>query len=450
MKENILMENQNKIGFKEWYSSQFNDFEKSLNGQLKTPLHLLRKQAIEKFNELGFPTTQNEEWKFTNVSRLLNYKFVPAILNKGNELGEIDLQKYLIKNPDVNLIVFFNGKYLKEYSKILPQAKGVEIKEFSSGLLSDLEFIQQNFSNYLKNGNGFIALNTAFSLNGVIIKIPDNLIINEPIHLLYLSGDSTQNLLIQPRNVIICGKNSQLKIIESFHSLSENPYLFNSVSEIILEENSVVDYYKVQNEEDSVFHINRMQVILNRSSVFTSLTVTMGGEIIRNDLNAELVAENSECHFLGFYLADGNRLLDNHTLIDHAKPHCHSNEFYKGILEGKSRAVFNGKVIVRKDAQKTLAYQSNKNLLLSKEAKINTKPQLEIFADDVKCSHGATVGQLDEQSLFYLQSRGITKEKAKSMLIKAFANDILELIKIDSLKEQLNDQILERLNQASL
>jgi Fe-S cluster assembly protein SufD len=444
------MDNQNKIDFKEWYNAQFNSFEKNLNGQSKTALHLIRKQAIEKFNELGFPTTQDEEWKFTNVSQILKYNFIPSVLNKSNEFDKMNLQNFLFKNLQVNLIVFTNGKYSKEHSKILPQAKNIEFVEMSSESATNTELIQELLSKNAKDYNGFTALNTAFSQNGIIIKIPDNLILDDPIHLLYLSGDPDHNLLIQPRNIFICGKNSQLKIIESFHSISENPYLFNSVSEIILEENSIVDYYKIQNELDTVFHINRMNVRLKRSSVFSSFTVSLGGEIIRNDLNSILTEENSECHLLGFYLADGNRLVDNHTLIDHAKPHCHSNEFYKGILDGKSRAVFNGKVIVRKDAQKTLAYQSNKNILMSKEAKINTKPQLEIFADDVKCSHGATVGQLDEQSLFYLLSRGIPKEKAKSMLIKAFASDVIDLIKIDLLKEQLNDQILEKLHHASL
>ncbi|MCX6152334.1 MAG: Fe-S cluster assembly protein SufD [Ignavibacteriales bacterium] len=444
------MDQPNKIDLKEWYNEKFKIFEKNLNGQSKTYIHGLRKQAIEKFAELGFPTTKSEDWKYTNLTPLLNFNYVPAVLENETSITANEIEKYLIKDLKATLLVFVNGIYVKELSRRLPQTEKIEVIKFNSLSQSDVKYIENHFSKYVKIDNGFVALNTAFSLNGVIIKIPENLIVEDPIHFLFLSGDEKTNVLAQPRNILLAGKNSQTKIIESYHSISENPYLLNSVNEIVLEENAILDFYKIQNEGDKAFHISRTEVHQKRSSVFTSTTISMGGEIIRNDLNAVLADENSECHFFGLYLADGKRLVDNHTLIDHAKPHCHSNELYKGILDEKSRGVFNGKVIVRKDAQKTLAYQSNKNLLISRDARIDTKPQLEIFADDVKCSHGATVGQLDDQSLFYLQSRGISKEKARSILIKAFASDIIDLIKIDQLKDQLSEKILDRLHQVSV
>jgi Fe-S cluster assembly protein SufD len=438
------MIDKNKVELKDWYYSQFKEFENRLNGHSETPMHSLRVKAIEKFVESGFPTTKDEEWRYTNISPLLKFNFIPSVLNKSIILRQIEIEKYLIKNLQVNLLVFINGSYKEELSNILPQAEKIEVINYS---LNQFEF--NNHFLLADNDTGFAALNSAFSFDGVIIKIPDNSIIEDPVHLLFLSGDDESNLLIQPRNNIILGKNCQLKIIESYNGLFDNTYLFNGVTNIVLGENSNLDYYKIQNEAGASFHINKTQVLEQRSATFTASTISIGGEIIRNDLNTVLDDENSECHYFGLYLADGKMLIDNHSLIDHAKPHCHSNELYKGILDEKSRGVFNGKVIVRKDAQKTLAYQSNKNLLLSKEAKINTKPQLEIFADDVKCSHGATVGQLDEQSLFYLQSRGIDKDKAKSILIKAFASDILDLIKIEQLREQLSNKILERLHRIS-
>jgi Fe-S cluster assembly protein SufD len=437
----------NKSELKDWYYRQFKQFENGLNGQSATPWHSLRKQAMEKFLESGFPTNKDEEWRYTNISPLLKVNFTPAVLNRNLKVERAELEKYLIKNLQVNLLVFINGSFKEKFSSILPQAGNIEVIDYAS---NQSEFIEQSLVLSNVSENGFSALNTAFSLDGAIIKIPENSVIEDPVHLLFLSGDKENNLLIQPRNIIIVGKNSQLKVIESYHSLYANPYLLNGVTNIVIEENSNLDYYKIQNEADTSFHVNRTQVLEKRSGTFNSYAVSLGGEIIRNDLNTVLGDENSECHYFGLYLASDKMMIDNHTLIDHAKPHCHSNELYKGILDGNSRGVFNGKVIVRKDAQKTLAYQSNKNLLLSREARVNTKPQLEIFADDVKCSHGATVGQLNEESLFYLQSRGINKDKARSILIKAFASDILDLIKIEQLKEQLSDQILKKLNQVSI
>jgi Fe-S cluster assembly protein SufD len=388
---------------------------------------------------------RNEEWKYTNSAPILQYNYTPLLSMGYKNLDKAALANYLIKDLNSSLMVFVNGNFSKELSSVHPDSRGMEISSLAAVYSSNPEFIEKHFSKYIKITDGFTAMNTAFVNDGAVIRIPDNTIVEEPIQLLFLSGDNTNYVLSQPHNLVYVGKNSQVKIIENYHSLFAQPYLMNSVTEIVMEEYSVVDYYKIQDEANSAYHVNRTQVHQERSSNFTCTTISIGGELIRNDLNSVFADEYCECEYLGFYLADGKRHIDNHTLIDHAKPLCHSNELYKGVLTDKSRGVFNGKVIVRPDAQKTLAYQSNKNLLLSKHAKIDTKPQLEIFANDVKCSHGATVGQLDEQSVFYLQSRGISKETAIPLLINAFAGDIIDLIKIEQLRNALYNKIMDKL-----
>ncbi|MGH2575429.1 MAG: Fe-S cluster assembly protein SufD, partial [Ignavibacteria bacterium] len=283
--------------------------------------------------------------------------------------------------------------------------------------------------------------------DGVFIHIPEGCVVEEPIFLLFLSGSNEKLLINQPRNIIVAEENSQVKIIEYYSGISDNIYFTNVVNEVVIGENSVVDLYKIQNENLNSFHISKTQVELNANSSFTSSLISFGGALVRNDLNSVLNGEGCECNYNGLFIVNGGQHIDNHTLMDHAKPHCQSNELYKGILGGKSRGVFNGKVIVRKNAQKTNAYQSNKNIILSNEALMNTKPQLEIFADDVKCSHGATVGQLDDDSVFYLRSRGIDEKNARSMLISAFASDVIDLIKLEPLREEMNKIISKQLNE---
>ncbi|MCU7498004.1 MAG: Fe-S cluster assembly protein SufD [Ignavibacteria bacterium] len=435
-----------KTDLRDYYHAHFETFEESLNGLKETRLHNERKKAMEQFMETGFPSTDSEEWKYTNTAPILKHTFVPAHLTGDADLSKDAVEKYLIKDLPVNLFVFVNGRMIEELSVRRKGAETLQAEDLSSVINDDSEVITRYLSEPV---NGFNALNKAFLNDGAVIRIPEDKILEDPIHLMFLSGSDTEEVLIQPRVFIIAGKNSQAKIIESHNSTSDRAYLFNSVTEVVLEENAVVNYYKLQNESDEAFHISRLQVRQERTSTFHSFAVTYGGGFVRNDLNSYLGGEYAEVNLNGLYLAEGKRHVDNHTVIDHAVPHCSSNEIYKGILDGKGRGVFNGKVIVRKDAQKTQAYQSNKNLLLSRTAKIDTKPQLEIFADDVKCSHGATVGQLNEDALFYLQSRGVGIEKAQSILINAFASDVIDLINIEQLKETVNSQILEKLKKVS-
>ncbi|HEX2867155.1 MAG TPA: Fe-S cluster assembly protein SufD [Ignavibacteriales bacterium] len=435
-----------KTDLREYYHAHFETFEGSLNGLKKSPLHEERKKAMEQFMETGFPTTDNEDWKYTNTAPILKHTFLPASLAAENVLSKDAVGKYLIKNLPVNLFVFENGRLREDLTVLQKGGNDLKAESLEEALKGSSEVVEKYLS---EPANGFNALNKAFLKDGAVIRIADEQVLENPIHLLFLSGSESEEVLIQPRVFIIAGKNSQVKIIESHHSISDKAYLFNSVTEVITEENAVVNYFKIQNESDEAFHVSRLQVRQESSSSFNSYAVTFGGSLVRNDLYSVLGGEYAETSLNGLYLAEGKRHIDNHTVIDHAVPHCSSNELYKGILDDKGRGVFNGKVIVRKDAQKTQAYQSNKNLLLSRQAKIDTKPQLEIFADDVKCSHGATVGQLNEEAVFYLQSRGIGIEAAQSILINAFASDVTDLINIEQLKETLNSQILEKLHKVS-
>jgi Fe-S cluster assembly protein SufD len=432
---------------KEWYLSLFQQMEASLNGEANSDFHKMRKEAITAFDKLDFPTHKNEEWRFTNISPLFNYNFSPAD-KESLKLSIADLKKYLIDGLETINIVLLNGHFSKGLTDIKNLPSRITIESFKDVVHNNPEFIQEYFSRYTKLDNAFTALNTAFAHNGTVIQIGDGFSTDKPLHIINLNGNGENSFVLsQPRNLIVTGKNCDVKIIESFYSTSESSISFsNSVSEILAGENSTIELYRIQNENYGSFNISRIQTEQKRSSKLTVYTITTGGALVRNDTNTVLNGEGCECHLYGLYLTNGTQLVDNHTLMDHAKPHCLSNELYKGILDEHSRAVFNGKVFVRKDAQKTNAYQSNKNILLSKDVNIDTKPQLEIYADDVRCTHGTTVGQLDADSVFYLRSRGLSEESARNILIEAFANDIFEEIKLDVLREKFNGMVFEKLN----
>jgi Fe-S cluster assembly protein SufD len=434
-----------QIKTKDWYLKSFEKFESSLNGEMTSDFHKVRKDAIRAFAEMDFPTTKNEDWKYTNIEPILNYNFIPA--EKKTRLNPEDISKYLIAGLKAKTIVFINGQFSEKLSSLNHDIEklGIKIDSLANMVKNIPEFVNKYFAKYAKLNNGFIALNTAFTKDGAFIYVPDEITVNDPVHILNLNGGENDNLLSQPRNLIIAGKNSKVKIIESYNSLTDKTNFTNVVTEVIADEGSNIDLYRIQDENLKSFHVSLTQVEQKKRSVFAVYTMTTGGALVRNDVNSVLDDEGCETHLYGLYITDGSQHVDNHTMMDHAKPHCLSNELYKGVLNGKSRAVFNGKVLVRPDAQKTNAYQSNKNILLSPDATIDTKPQLEIFADDVKCSHGATVGQLDEESLFYLRSRGIPKDMARSILIRAFANDVFEEIKIDEVHEHLNNLIFSKL-----
>ena len=292
--------------------------------------------------------------------------------------------------------------------------------------------------------HAFTALNTAFLQDGVFLSVPKGKVIAEPIELLFVSTTPGEGTVSHPRNLVVVGPGAQLTLIETFVGLDENVYFTNAVTEIVAGEGAVIDHYKIQRESVEAFHIATTQIYQTRGSNFSSHFVSLGGSLVRNEINVVLDGENCECTLNGLYLANGTQHVDCHTVIDHAKPHCNSHELYKAVLDGKGHGVFNGKIFVRQDAQKTDAKQTNQTLLLSNDATINTKPQLEIFADDVKCTHGATVGQLQEEQLFYLRTRGIGLQEARSLLTFAFANDIVGRIKVEPIRAQLEALLIRK------
>ncbi|MCX6175599.1 MAG: Fe-S cluster assembly protein SufD [Ignavibacteriales bacterium] len=434
----------------EWYVSKFKSFEDKLNGQSKSFLHDIRKNALISLAELSFPTNRNEEWKYTNVTPILKQNFIPALISTLHKFRKEEIKPLLFKDFDYHLIVFVNGLFAEELSEIGNLPKGVVVDGLNRITKNNPDSISKYINKLSKIDNAFNALNTAYSYDGLVVILPDGMILEKPIQVLYLNSSKDDLVLSTPRNLIVAGKNSQVSVITNYNGYSNKTYFSNIITEVYVEENAIVDFYKIQNENDESYHIEKVQAIQKKNSVFNHYNINFGGAIVRNDINTLHDDQNIETHYYGLYLAHGKQHVDNHTFVDHAKPNCMSNELYKGILDDNSRGVFNGKIIVRRDAQKTNAYQQNKTILLSKTATIDTKPQLEIFADDVKCSHGATVGHLDDTSEFYIRSRGVPQELAKSMLIRAFANDVIDTVKIEPLKEQINHMIFEHLHRVEV
>lgn len=426
----------------EFFLKEFENFKGPGNDILPG----IRKEAIDRFSSDGFPTTKNEEWKYTNVLPIMKNKFHFAS-GKLN-LTEEDIRPFNLCAKDSVQLVFENGCFNQALSRIPELAKGIIIGNLAS--YCDHPVVKEHLAKHASYKQAsFVALNTAFVNEGAFIYLPDNTELEQCVHLMYVHDTRSSAVVIYPRNLIVTGKNSRVKIAETYHSIGEvHPGLTNSVTEIIVGESSTVEFDKIQHENSNSNHISHTEALQSKSSVFNICTVTLGGNIVRNNLHIQLQGEYCETHLNGLYITQQTQLVDNHTLVDHAKPNCVSNELYKGILDDHSQGVFNGKVMVRQDAQKTNAYQSNKNILLSDDASINSKPQLEIFADDVKCSHGATTGKLDEEALFYLRSRGIGEKEAKAFLNIAFAADVINKINIDSVRDRLMQLIEQKLKKA--
>ena len=429
----------------QWYQSRFEAFEQSLNGEKSTAVHTLRRDAIRRFTQNGFPTTRQEEWRFTNISPITKIEFQPILHYELHGITRDDIQKYILDGA-VHA-VFVNGMFSSELSDIGTLPQGVVVGSLAEALKKNPENVQQYIARLVKGEeSAFTALNTAFVQDGGFISIPKDVIIDQPIQLLFIASDDDRPFTAQPRNLIVVEAKSQCKIIETYAGLDQNTYLTNTVTEIVLEENSHLEHDKLQIENMNSFHIGMTQLQMNTASHYLSNVISLGGSLVRNNITVVLDAEGSECTLNGLTLSTGTQVIDNHTAIDHAKPHCNSHELYKAILDGESKGVFNGKIFVRKDAQKTDAKQTNKTLLLSDGATINAKPQLEIFADDVKCTHGATIGQLDDEQLFYLRSRGIDLAAARDILTFAFAGDVINRITVEPLRQQAERMIHARLD----
>jgi Fe-S cluster assembly protein SufD len=408
----------------------------------------LRERAAARFTALGFPTVRDEEWRFTSVSPISSGEFVPA--DAAVTLDPAQLEAFLYAGEAVRLVIV-NGRYSEALSRTAGLAPGVKVGSLAAaidgGFDADREIVQRYLGQLADFGQrSFVALNSAHAADGAYVHVPDGLVLEQPIQVVFVSsnGASTTATVNHPRLLVVAGANSQSRIVETYAGAG-GVYFANAVTEVFAGENAVLDHYKVVEDSLDAFHVASMHVHASRNSNVSSHSFTIGGKLVRNDVIAILDGEGAECTLNGLYLADGERLVDNHTTIDHAKAHCPSHEIYKGILGGKARAIFNGKIIVRPDAQKTDAKQTNRALLLSDSATINTKPQLEIFADDVKCTHGAAIGQIDDEAIFYLRARGLTYAEARDLLIHAFAGEILQRVKIDPLREALERELYAQL-----
>jgi Fe-S cluster assembly protein SufD len=403
----------------------------------------VRDKAAARFAALGFPTVREEEWRFTNVAPIAARDFrtaEPAMV----EASEIDALPY---SHLPFRIVVVNGRFSAELSRLHGLPHGVRAGSLAAAATGHGDVVPRFYAQAADfHARPFVALNTALAADGAYLYIPEGAVLEQPIEILYVAaGDPASAEMIQARTLIVAGERSQSRIVETWVALRGGVYFTNAVTEVFAAESAVVDHYKVQQEGLEAFHIGAMQINAQRSANVSSHSFSLGGKLVRNDVGAVLDGEGAEVTLNGLYLADGDRLIDNHTTIDHAQAHCPSHEIYKGILGGKARAVFNGKIIVRQDAQKTDAKQTNRALLLSDDASINTKPQLEIFADDVKCTHGAAIGQLDDDAIFYLRARGLTYFEARDMLIHAFAGEIIDRVQIEPLKRALEAELYAQL-----
>jgi Fe-S cluster assembly protein SufD len=429
------------------YLSNFARLEEKPGRASDAWLRRIRKDAIQRFAELGFPTTKLEEWKYTNVAPLAKIPFQAAEF-KLDKLTEERLAGLPLAHAAFDeccsRIVFVDGHHRRDLSS--PDlSEGVIACSLAEAIKSEAPGVKAHLSRYASyEGNAFVALNTAFLEDGAFIEIRPGVTAQAPIYLLFVST-ADEPIASHPRSLIIVGNDSQASIIEDYLALGEGVYFTNAVTEIVAGENSVVEHYKLQCENEEAFHVATVQVSQGRSSSFASHSVSFGGALVRNDMNVALDGEGAECALNGLYVAAHKQHIDNHTVIDHIKPHGTSRELYKGMLDDKSSAVFNGSIIVRKDAQKTDARQSNKNLLLSENATINSKPQLEINADDVKCTHGTSIGHLDEDSIYYLRSRGVGLNEARTVLTYGFANDVLNRMKLDAVRARLECALLARM-----
>ena len=399
-------------------------------------VHSIRSKAIKKFEYEGFPTKKSESWKYTSLKRTLkyDYKLFPS---KKDIIDFKDIQDYLINDIESYKIIFVNGKYYSNLSETTHE--GMDICILSSALTqSKYDLIIENYFDKISKKDGITSLNTAFSHEGAYIHIPKNIQVDKPIQILHFSTGENESLMFQPRNLIVVDENSQVEIIERYQSITNNNVLVNSVSEIYVNKKSNVKHYKIQNDKKSSSLIDNTFVSQEHSSSYNLHTFSFGGDLTRNNLNIFQNDQRIESTINGITIIDDEQHVDHNTLIHHKEPNCTSHQDYKGIYGGRSVGVFNGRVLVEKEAQKTNAFQANNNVLISDKASINTKPQLEIFADDVRCSHGCTIGQLDNNALFYLRSRGIPEKEATALMMFGFANKVLTSVQNQEIKSMIN------------
>lgn len=420
------------------------EFNKQKENAASNQLFSLQEKAFAEFEKIGFPTLKHEEWKYTNLKPITEGNFV--VNHATNADCKAIIAQSVYSKLNAHLLVFINGNFSSDLSVIKQEASTITMSTLLEARTQKHQAFETHFGKYAKIENQALnALNTALLHDGAFIHIPSGQKLELPIVVLNIADTTEDTALIQPRNLIVVEKNAEAFVIEAYLNIGSQSSFTNVVNEIFVGENAHLEHYKIQQEVGETYQNNFTQIFQEANTNINQVTLMLDGLFIRNNLHFYMNGQNCNSLLYGLYILDKQNFVDNHSLVDHASPNCFSDEKYKGILMDKSTAVFNGKIIVHPDAQKTNAYQRNQNVLLSNDATVNTKPQLEIFADDVKCTHGATIGQLDEEPMFYMRSRGITEDTARKMLLNAFANDIAEKIKIPELVELLEEKIAEKL-----
>jgi Fe-S cluster assembly protein SufD len=425
----------------ERYLEAFDDFNKrsaTQHGWLKS----LRQEGLARFAETGFPTTHDEDWRFTNVAAIAQTPFEPA---PPVQVSARDLEPFRTSGFGC-VLVFVNGRYARELSTV-PVQKGLTVRSLAEELRTNAAAVQAHLGEYLSiKRDAFAALNSAFIDDGAYVHVERRSVVEQPIYLLFVTAPGIAPIMEHPRNLIVVEESAQVTIAEDYVSLQNSgtsSSFSNTVTELVAGENSVVSHYMIVRQADDSFNVSTLRIQQARSSNVSTHSLLLSGALVRNNVHPVLAGEGAECLINGLFMANGRQHMDNYMLVEHASPHCNSRQFYNGVLNGQGHGVFHGRIIVHKDAQKTDAKQTNRNLLLSDDAQIDTKPQLEIYADDVKCTHGATIGQVEENALFYLRSRGLDEVAAKHLLLLAFANECLERMSSDQVREHLERLVTE-------
>jgi Fe-S cluster assembly protein SufD len=409
----------------ETYAESFRGIEQSAASEKQAWLRKLRQQGFARFEEVGFPTTHDEDWRFTNISAISRTPFRLAKISS-TRVSEAQLQPFRIPGAACRF-VFVDGVFAPELSSLPSTADHVTVRNLAAQIATDPAAVEPHLGKYLDlQRDAFCALNTAFIEDGGYVHVAKGAVAERPIHLLFVSTGHDFPVMAHPRNLIVVEEGGHATVVEDYVSLDGGAALCNTATELVAGDNSVVSHYRIEREDVRAFNISTLRIQQGRSANVASHSILLGGAIVRNNVHPVLAGEGGECLINGLFVGTGRQHLDNYMLVEHASPHCASRQFYNGILDGAAHGVFHGRIIVHKDAQKTDAKQTNRNLLLSDTAQIDTKPQLEIYADDVKCTHGATIGQLEENALFYLRSRGIDEKSARRLLLMAFAGECLD------------------------
>ena len=430
------------------YLEQYETLSAALPGRDLDWLSATREGALGRFHDLGFPGPREEAWKYTRTAPIERRAFRAGALTPALP-ASADLEPHLLVGAECARLVFVDGHYAPALSSAGASESGVGVTTFADALYASPELVRAHLARYAgADAHAFTALNTAFMAEGAVVHVGERAEIERVVHLLFVATGAAEETVSHPRILVIAEPGSRVAVVESYQSLAETCYFTNALTEIAAMERARVTHYKVQGESTKAYHVATLQVHQQAASEFVSHSISLGGRLVRNDINVVLDGERAHCTLRGLILADGRQHVDYHTVIEHVKPYGTSAETYKGVLGGHGRGVFDGKIKVHQDAQKTDAHQSSKNLLLSKNAEIDTKPQLEIYADDVKCSHGATVGQLDEDMIFYLRSRGIDADTARALLVFGFARDIVDAVDVAPLKQKLTEFLITRMPDA--